>query len=185
MPLGKVGDDAAGAFVLREMRAVGIDTRFVEVVAGNQLYSASVFSIRMAAEATSRQATQRPPNCRRKILIALNLCFKLSVQRPSRYSCPRYPSLVGSISLPWPRRKGAFSAASFVSAEIADAKRLGMFDQLSLVSLNEDEAADLVGEPFTPGGPEVFSGQALSPCRLNVSPTWGGHERREGWRVFH
>jgi hypothetical protein len=29
MPLGKVGDDAAGTFVLREMRTVGIDTRFV------------------------------------------------------------------------------------------------------------------------------------------------------------
>ena len=34
MPLGKVGDDAAGAFVLREMHNVGIDTRFVEVLAG-------------------------------------------------------------------------------------------------------------------------------------------------------
>src|SRR5215475_904359 len=33
-PVGKVGDDAAGASICREMKDVGINTRFVKIVGG-------------------------------------------------------------------------------------------------------------------------------------------------------
>src|SRR5205823_1097631 len=41
IPVGKMGDDAAGQFVLRELSAAGMDTRFVQTIAG----SPTLFSV--------------------------------------------------------------------------------------------------------------------------------------------
>src|SRR5437868_3624429 len=49
---------------------------------------------------------------------------------------------------------GNFRAASFVTGEIAQAKKESMFEQLDLLCLNEDEAAELVGERFSSDNPE-------------------------------
>jgi len=66
------------------------------------------------------------------------------------------------------KRKNAFCAASFVSGEIAAAKQWKMFDQLDLVSLNQEEAADFIGEPFSPDAPENF----VEKCVRHVAASY-------------
>lgn len=156
VPIGKVGDDAAGAFVLREMRAVGIDTRFVEVVTGKPTLFSVCFQYPdgtggniTTGDSAAAELSEQDIDCAESL-------FQSVGPRTIALLVPEVPLACRQHFLVVARQKGAFSAASFVSGEIADAKRLGIFDQLSLVSLNEEEAADLVGEAFTPGSPEVF-----------------------------
>ena len=58
-------------------------------------------------------------------------------------------------------RKGAFRAASFVSTEIAAAKELRLFEELDLLSLNEGEAGELIGDTFVSENPESFLKQCV------------------------
>jgi len=156
LPLGKVGSDAAGELVLGEMRAAGIDTRYVEVVAGKP----TLFSV----------CFQYGDGCGGNITTSNSAAAELSTEDISRVSPllraagPRTIALlVPEVSLEVRRhfleratQAGAFRAASFTSAEIEPARQQGMFEQLDLVSLNEEETAQLAGEPFSESQPELF-----------------------------
>ena len=156
VPIGKVGDDAAGAFVLREMRAVGIDTRFVEVVAGKPTLFSVCFQYPDGSGGNITTGNSAAAELSEEDIDSAESLFQSVGPRTIALLVPEVPLASRRHFLAMARQRGAFSAASFVSGEIADAKRLGMFDQLSLVSLNEEEAADLAGKAFTPGTPEVF-----------------------------
>jgi sugar/nucleoside kinase (ribokinase family) len=166
VPLGKVGDDAAGDFVLSEMRDVGIDTRFVEVVSGKP----TLFSV----------CFQYPDGSGGNITTGNSAAAELSEESVDRAAClfesfgpntiallvPEVPLAARRHLLELAKLKGAFTAASFVSGEIAEAKLGGMFDLLNLVALNEEEAADFTGETFPNERPQGFL-DAL--CRLVAS----------------
>lgn len=156
IPVGKIGDDASGAFVLREMRDVGMDTRFVEVVADKPTLLSVCF--------------QYPDGCGGNITTSNSAAGELAGGDIDRIE-PVFGSLgPQSIALLVPevpletrhhflqlaKRHGAFCAASFISGEIAAAKEAGMFDQLDLASLNEEETSVLVGEVFSAREPEAF-----------------------------
>ena len=156
MPLGKVGDDVAGTFVLHEMRAVGIDTRFVEVVTGKPTLFSVCFQYPDGSGGNITTANSVAAELSEEDIDHAESLFQAVDRRTIALLVPEVPLSCRRQFLGVARQKGAFCAASFVSGEIGDAKRLGMFDQLSLVSLNEEEAADLVSEAFTPSSPEVF-----------------------------
>jgi sugar/nucleoside kinase (ribokinase family) len=155
MPIGKVGDDAAGAFVLREMRDVGMDTRFVEVIAGKPTLFSVCFQYPDGSGGNITTDNSAAAELSEKDIDRAESLFQSVGPKTIALLVPEVPLTCRQHFLAAAQLKGAFSAASFVSGEIADAKRLGMFDRLNLVSLNEEEAADLVGEAFTPDRPEV------------------------------
>lgn len=156
VPIGKVGDDAAGAFVLREMRAVGVDTRFVEVVAGKPTLFSVCFQYPDGSGGNITTANSAAAELAEEDIDRAESLFQSVGPRTIALLVPEVPLASRRHFLAVTAQSGAFSAASFVLGEIADAKRLGMFGQLSLVSLNEEEAAELVDEAFTPATPEVF-----------------------------
>ena len=156
VPLGKVGDDAAGAFLLREMREVGIDTRFVKVVAGKPTLFSVCFQYPDGSGGNITTGNSAAAGLSEEDIDHAESLFQSVGPKTIALLVPEVPLICRQHFLGVAIQKGAFSAASFVSGEIADAKRLEMFDQLSLVSLNEEEAADFVGESFTAGNPEVF-----------------------------
>jgi len=156
MPIGKVGDDAAGAFVLREMRHVGMDTRFVEVVRGKPTLFSVCFQYPDGSGGNITTDNSATAELSEEDIDRAESLFQPVGPTTIALLVPEVPLTCRQHFLAVVRQKGAFSAASFVSGEIADAKRLGMLDQLNLVALNEEEAADLVGEAFTPDSPEGF-----------------------------
>ena len=161
MPLGKVGDDAAGAFVLREMHNVGIDTRFVEVLAGKPTLFSVCFQYPDGSGGNITTGNSAAAELSEEDIDHAEPLFRSVDRKTIALLVPEVPLTCRQRFLDVAKQKGAFTAASFVSGEIADAKRLGMFDRLNLVSLNEEEAADLVGETFTPATPEVFLDRLL------------------------
>jgi sugar/nucleoside kinase (ribokinase family) len=146
-PIGKVGDDSAGRFVLTEMRSVGMDTTFVKVVSGRPTLFSACF--------------QYPDGNGGNITTSNSAAATLSAEEIeeawSRFESvgptsiallvPEVPLISRSRFLGLAKQAGTFCVASFAFGEIAEAKRLGMFDDLDLVALNEDEAAEFAGEP--------------------------------------
>jgi len=156
VPLGKVGDDAAGSFVIRALLDVGIDTRYVKVIPGKPtLFSVcfqypngsggNITSSNSAAADLSEEDIDNAGSLLDSIgstTIAL-LVPEVALSTRRRFLCTA-------------KQKGAFCVSSFVSGEISDAKRLGMFDHLDMVSLNEEEAAETAGTPFIADRPDSF-----------------------------
>jgi sugar/nucleoside kinase (ribokinase family) len=67
--------------------------------------------------------------------------------------------------------RGAFRAAAVTSAEVRDARAMGLFALVDLLSLNQDEAGELVGAPFPAGDPSPFleaCATALTALQPNI-----------------
>jgi len=155
-PLGKVGDDTAGAFVLSEMREAGMDTRFVKVVSGQptlfsvcfQYQDGSGGNITSSNSAAATLSEEDIDNAWTHVESVGPKTIALLVPEVPLNSRNRFLRLA--------RQAGAFCASSFAFGEIAEARRLGMFDHLNLVALNEEEAAEFAGEPSIGSSPESF-----------------------------
>jgi sugar/nucleoside kinase (ribokinase family) len=161
-PIARIGDDAAGSSVLREIMQVGMDTRFVMQTAGRP----TLFSV----------CFQYPDGTGGNITTSNSAAAELSVgdllevaaelshdpKRTIALAVPEVSLEVRGAFLEMASRKGAFCAASFVSAEIADSMESGMFRLLDLVALNEEEAQHLTGVPYEPGHDSPFINGTLS-----------------------
>jgi sugar/nucleoside kinase (ribokinase family) len=145
IPVGKVGDDAAGKFVLNELVAVGMETRFVQTVAESPTLFSVCFQYPDGTGGnitTNNSAAEQL--CARDLKPVEDLFSNSST---IALAVPEVPLQVRRQFLEMATRAGAFRAASFVSAEIATARREGFLERLDLLALNESEAAELIGKP--------------------------------------
>ena len=160
-PIGKVGDDPPGRALLQQMQDVGMDNRFVTTVPGKPTLSSVCFQYPDGSGGnitTSNSAAAEI--CNQDVDDALKQTAAKG--RLIALAVPEVPLAVRHHLLTVARRKGAFCAASFVSAEIAAAKEQGMFGELDLVGLNETEAAEFVGCAFSEANPEAFVVECVS-----------------------
>ena len=156
LPIGKVGKDAAGQRVIEQMTDVGIDTSHVRVNSA----APTLFSVCFQyPDGTGGNITTNNSAagalCRSDIAIAAQL-LAAGAPHAIALAVPEVPLDVRKHFLEVASRSGAFRAASFAAAEVQPARDAGMFDLLDLVALNDSEAAELVGRPFSPESPEPF-----------------------------
>ncbi|HXJ88707.1 MAG TPA: PfkB family carbohydrate kinase [Candidatus Binatia bacterium] len=154
LPLGKVGGDAAGAFVLNEMRSAGIDTRFVKVAAGKPTLFSVCFQYPDGNGGNITTSNSAAGEFSEEDIDQAWSSLDSTGAKTVAVLVPEVPVVSRRHFLHLAKEAGAFCVASFVLGEIAAAKRLGMFDDLDLVALNEEEAAEFVGEPHTGSNPE-------------------------------
>jgi sugar/nucleoside kinase (ribokinase family) len=155
-PIGKIGDDSAGGFVLSEMRRVGMDTSFVKAVSGKP----TLFSV----------CFQYPDGTGGNITTSNSAAATLSEEdideawslvhsvgpKAIALLVPEVPLISRNRFLRLAKQAGAFCASSFAFGEIAEARRLGMFGNLDLLALNEEEAAEFAGESQVGGSSQTF-----------------------------
>jgi sugar/nucleoside kinase (ribokinase family) len=156
IPVGKVGDDAAGTFVLREMRDVGMDTRFVEVVTDKPTLFSVCFQYPDGSGGNITTSNSAAGELGGGDIDQIEQVFGSLGPQSIALLVPEVPLESRRHFLQLAKRHQAFCAASFISGEIAAAKEVGMFDQLDLVSLNEEEISVLVGEAFSAREPEAL-----------------------------
>jgi sugar/nucleoside kinase (ribokinase family) len=156
VPVAKVGDDAPGQRVLREMTEIGIDVSRVQTIPG----SPTLFSV----------CFQYPDGCGGNITTnnsaasllseadvdALEDVLRAGGRRGFALAAPEIPLNTRRHFLELASRSGAFRAASFAAAEVKAARDTGVFDLLDLVSLNENEGEELVDCTFSDSSPEEF-----------------------------
>lgn len=190
LPVGKVGNDTAGEFVLREMKSVGIDTRFVETIAGKPTLFSVCFQYPDGAGGNITTSNSAAASLCERDLDGIESLLTSAGPKTIALLLPEVSLGVRREFLKLATRAGAFRAASFVSGEIAAAKESSMFEQLDLVSLNEGEAGQLIGEVYSPANPDDVVTQAVQYVRsrcpqlqMVISVGKGGAYAvdREGW----
>ena len=160
-PVGKIGNDAAGQFVLRGLADVGIDTGFVQTVTGRPTLFSVCFQYPDGSGGNITTNNSAADELCAKDLEEVDSLFASNGSRTIALSLPEVSLELRRHFIQLATRKGAFRAASFVSTEIAAAKELRLFEQLDLLSLNEGEAGELIGDTFVSENPESFLKQCV------------------------
>jgi ribokinase len=171
VPVGLVGDDAAGGRLREEMAVAGLDLRYVETSAeaptlfsfclvypdgsGGNLTTSDSAAARLDPARVARVEPELRAHGTRGIAIAL----------------PEVPLAAREALIRLATAHGSFRVASFTSSEIAEAIGGGVLRDVDLVALNRDEAAVLA-----PTLPEVVERLRAENPRVLVSVTAG----REG-----
>ncbi len=157
LPVGKIGCDEPGRRSREEMAAAGMDTRFVESVSGHPTLLSVCFQYPDGSggniTATDSAAA---------LLQASDIDAAQAFLGPEAIALavPEVPLPARRHLLRLATQAGALRAAAFNSAEIAEARALGCFSEVDLVSLNEDEAAALAGASWDADAP----GRLLAAC---------------------
>ncbi|HVO62105.1 MAG TPA: PfkB family carbohydrate kinase [Terriglobales bacterium] len=156
IPIAKVGDDPTGQRLIDEMHDAGMDTSYVQRVAG----SPTLFSVCFQyPDGTGGNITT--DNSAAALLSNADIdSIRDLLQGGGPHSIalavPEVPLEVRQYFLEAATRSGAFRAASFAAAEVKPALKAGMFSLLDLVALNEEEGEAFVGCTFSPQSPEKF-----------------------------
>ena len=189
-PIGKVGSDAPGQSVLQEMSRVGIDNRFVRTVSDKPTMFSVCFQYPDGTGGNITTNNSAAASLRPGDLADIASPMSGAGRSSIALLLPEVSLEVRGQFLSMATHEGAFRAASFVAAEIAAAKESGMFEQLDLVALNEDEASELMGDDFSPDNPEACMAKcvrflALKYPRLQMVITLGKKGAygldRNGW----
>lgn len=149
-PIGKVGSDGPGQFVLNEMIKVGIETRFVQAIADKPTMFSVCFQYPDGTGGNITTNNSAAADLNPRDLEGLEIGTVIAGPKTIALSLPEVSLEVRQRFLETATRAGAFRAGSLVAAEIAGAKQAGMFELLDLIALNEDEAAELIGPDFSP-----------------------------------
>ncbi len=156
VPVGRIGDDPPGRQMVKEMAEAGIDTTHVRVTEDKPTLFSVCFQYPDGAGGNITTNNSAAAALNDSDIDEMADLFQSDGGRTIALAAPEVPLEARCRFLRLATTSGAFRAASFVAAEIASAKRAGAFDTLDLVSLNEEEAAELVGCSYSANDPEAL-----------------------------
>lgn len=153
LPVGRVGDDDAGRRLLAEMAAAGMDTRHVRAVPGKPTMLSVCFQYPDGAGGNITASNAASGDLTAADIDRAAAWLRKYGRRAIALAAPEVPLRLRRHLLARATSCGAFRAASVASAEIAEARRLGLFRLVDMLAINADEAVALAGVPFDPRRP--------------------------------
>ena len=190
-PIGRVGDDAAGALLLREMAEVGMDMRFARALDG--VPTLSSFCLLYPDGSGGNLTTEDSASSR---LGPDDVAEADEVMRGLgghgiALAVPEVPLPARVALLRAASRHGLFRAASFTRAEMGQAVRSGFLDTVDLLAVNAGELFAAAGLPEGPADPGAVE-QAVATVRarhprlmLSVTAGRGGSWSWDGDALRH
>ncbi len=145
LPIGKVGDDEAGHRLVEEMKAAGMDTRYVSVCPGEQTLASFCL---VYPDGSGGNLTTDDSACDKVDASTVSRAepeFARYAGRGIALAAPEVPLAARRKVLELGTAYHFLRAASFVSAEMKTAAEIGMLDETDLLGINLDEAAALSG----------------------------------------
>ena len=156
VPIGNVGNDAAGQYVIEQMTDVGMDTSRVRVTPAAPTLFSVCFQYPDGTGGNITTNNSAAGTLGKNDIDKIADFLSAGGQRLIALAVPEVPLDVRQYFLEIVSPRGAFRSASFAAAEVQPARDAGMFDLLDLVALNESEAEEFVGDSFSPESPEPF-----------------------------
>ena len=156
LPVGKVGDDSPGHRLLEEMAAVGLDTRFVQVIRNRPTLLSVCFQYPDGSGGNITTGNSAASLLSVKDIRPVESIIRSAGNRSIVLAAPEVSLGVRQSLLELGTRNRSLRAASFTSTEMEEALASGLLQQVDLLAINEDEAGALVGGQFDPGAPGRF-----------------------------
>lgn len=168
--VGNVGDDLAGATLIREMADAGIDTRYVIVEPElSTLFSVAFLypdksggNITTSNSAACKLSSDQLAECRPQLAAAGTRGIALCL--------PEVPLDVRHEFLQIATECGSYRVASFASEEIKIAHELKLLTQVDFLALNREEAVSFIGGSIQGAGDQRLL-DACSEMVRAVNPT--------------
>jgi len=156
IPVAKVGDDAAGERLIREMHDTGIDTSYIRKVRGSPTLFSVCFQYPDGSGGNITSSNSAAALLSNPDMNAITDLLLVGGRHAIALAAPELPFPVRQHFLELATRSGAFRAASFTAAEVKPAREAGMLGMLDLVAFNEEEGEELVDCSFSPESPQPF-----------------------------
>lgn len=145
VPVGRVGNDAAGATVLTELAAEGMDVSFVTTDPARPTLSSICFSYPNGEGGNLTFADTASSVVGPADIEATSALFVEHADHGIVLAAPEVPIAARAALLDRATRHGFGRFASFLSGEIRQAYADGILGLVDVLSINIDEAAALVG----------------------------------------
>jgi sugar/nucleoside kinase (ribokinase family) len=155
-PIGKVGNDDAGLALLQQMSSVGMNTRHVNVVDDKR----TLFSVCFEYHDKSGGNITTDNSASNMVDASdIDKYFSSDDDADSEIilAVPEVPVEARIRLLEWGRRRNALNVASVLSAEVREFAEAGGFANTDLLSINIDEAENIVSARAANGGDIVNS----------------------------
>ncbi len=164
LPVGKVGRDEVGLRLRAEMESAGMDVRFVDAVPGHPTLFSVCFQYPDGSGGNVTTVDSAAALVRER---DVDLAEPWLSPDSIALAAPEVPLAVRRHLLRRAGEKGALRAAALTTAEITEARETGLLSLVDLLSLNEDEAAALVGEPWPAEEPRPFLDRCADTLRAS------------------
>ncbi len=161
VPIGKVGDDAAGQALLEEMRADGLDTRYVQACPGEQTLYSFCF---LYPDGSGGNLTTDNSACDQVEpgdVLQADSEFRQYARAGIALAAPEVPLAAREALLDLGTSRGFFRVAAFNSGEMRAALAGGLIAMTDLLALNLDEAARAADLPVGGHAPEQIAWAAV------------------------
>ncbi|HHT64784.1 MAG: carbohydrate kinase family protein [Caldicoprobacterales bacterium] len=144
-PIGHVGDDDAGAVLVQEMKAVGIDTSGVSVIQGKPTLFSVCFQYPDKSGGNITTSNSAAELVSEEDIDAFCAGMPVNGANEMILSVPEVPLAPRIRILEQGRKRGSFNIASFLSGEAAGFVAEGRIKLVDLLAINIDEAAAITG----------------------------------------
>ena len=148
LPIGRVGDDAAGHRLVQEMESAGIDVRWVAVDGERRTLTSVCWRY---PDGSGGNVTARDSAADRVSTADISAVLPLlhaAEGRTIAVALPEVPMPVREHLLSIATDERAYRVASFTCSELDTALASGVLRNVDLLALNEDEATVLAGRRF-------------------------------------
>ena len=151
LPIGRVGADNAGAKLLAEMKAAGLDLRYVERAQGEQTLFSFCFAY---PDGSGGNLTTEDSACGRvdaAFVLRARPDFARHAGRGIVLAVPEVPLEARAALLAFGTRYQFLRVASFTTQEVPDVIRRDLLRRVDFLAVNKDEAAALAGSQAEKG----------------------------------
>jgi sugar/nucleoside kinase (ribokinase family) len=169
IPVGNVGSDQAGQRLLDEMRAIGLDLRYVESCPGEQTLYSFCF---LYPDGSGGNLTVDDSACNKvtpKYVARVESELARFQSRGVALAVPEVPLPTRSKLLQLGTKHQFFRVAAFISAEMQPAITSGLLGLIDLIAINLDEAATVTGIEIDHGSPFPIVEAAVQKL-LEINP---------------
>jgi sugar/nucleoside kinase (ribokinase family) len=183
LPVGRVGADAEGERLKREMAAAGMDIRFVQEAKGRSTLLSICFQY---PDGSGGNVTTSDSAASCLGPSDLDEVAALVDGRTIVLAAAEVPLPVRRRLLELGRERGAYRVAAASSAELRGEEGRALLALADLASINQDEAGALAGRPFVPeAAASFFEGLSLLPATLVVTSGASGAYGWDGREMHH
>lgn len=153
VPAGVVGDDDAGRHLLAEMASAGIDVGHVRIVRDRSTLFSVCFQY---PDGDGGNITTIDSAAAELALEDVDGLAELLGRRTIALAQPEVPLEARRRLLELAGEHGALRAASFTTAELGEARALGLLELVDVAAMNEEEAAGVTGAQLDDADPRPF-----------------------------
>jgi ribokinase len=161
LPIGRVGDDEAGALLLEEMREVELDLRFVRTLSGTPTLYSFCFLYPDGSGGNMTTEDSASGEVSAEVLADAEVELRRAGKNGIALSVPEVPLAARARLLELAAQYGLFRVAAFSSGEMEAVRRGGLLERVDLLALNQDEARKLAEIGETAADPGVVAETAI------------------------